>query len=63
MPLKHWGELPVDVQLIQGERGGLYYMRNGERVYVSTNPTPKSKKYRAPKRGAYARYLANIKQL
>ena len=63
MTLKHWGELPVNAQLIQGERGGLYYMRNGERVYVTTREVPKNRKYRAPKRGAYARYLANIKEV
>lgn len=63
MTLKHWGELPANAELITGPKGGLYYMRNGERVYVTTKDYPKNRKYRAPKRGAYARYLANIKEV
>ena len=63
MTLKHWGELPANAELITGPKGGLYYMRNGERVYVTTKDYPKNRKYRAPRRGAYARYLANIKEV
>ena len=62
MTLNHVSALPTNVELIEGKRGGLYYMRNGHRVYVTKKPQPPNRKYRAPKRGAYARYLANIKE-
>lgn len=63
MTTQHWNSLPKFVRLIEGERGGRYYIRNGERVYVTESKAPKSTKYRAPKRGAYARFLANIKEI
>lgn len=62
MTLQHLSGLPEDVELLQGKRGGVYYMRNDKRVYVTTTERPRNRTYRAPKRGAYARYLANIKE-
>lgn len=62
MTTQHWNALPKSVQIIEGKRGGRYYMRNGERVYVTESKAPKSTKYRAPRRGSYARFLANIKE-
>jgi hypothetical protein len=63
MTLQNWADLPADAELITGPKGGLYYMRNGQRVYITLNEYKTKRKYRAPKRGAYARYLANIKEI
>ena len=61
MALKHHAEVPEDTKIFAGPRGGLYYMRNGKRVYLTDNQEKRSLKYTPPERGAYARYLANQK--
>ena len=63
MTLQHWNSLPKFVKIKEGERGARYYIRNGVRVYITENKVPRNTKYRAPKRGAYARFLANIREV
>ena len=59
MSLKYHSKVPKNAKIYIGERGGLYYMRNGKRVYLHDKDETKKRTYKPPVRGAYARYLAN----
>ena len=59
MTINHHLKVPADTEILSGPLGGLYYMRNGKRVYLTDNQAKKREGYKPPIRGAFARYLAN----
>jgi len=61
MTINHHLKVPEGTEILSGPLGGLYYMRNGKRVYLTDNQTKKREGYKPPIRGAFARYLANQK--
>ena len=57
-------ELSPDIKLFTGERGGIYYFRNGRKVYLPEGRKAmdykKKRKFKyPPPRGTFARYLQN----
>jgi len=63
MTMNHHSAVPDNTKVLIGPKGGTYYLRKGERVYLTDKEQPKRTKYNAPKRGAYLRYLENIKEV
>ena len=61
MTLNHYAKVPEGTEIFTGPRGGLYYFRNGRRVYLTDDQPSKRNGYKPPIRGAFARYLANQK--
>ena len=61
MTLNHYSNVPEGTEIFTGPRGGLYYMRNGKRVYLTDDQPTRHNGYKPPVRGAFARYLANQK--
>ena len=56
MTLQYRGDLPEGTELLTGPRGGQYFIRNEERVYLTNHKSARRRSF-TPKRGAYARYL------
>ena len=62
MPVESLTRIPKDAILYEGEKGGLYFLRNGKKVYVTKSKPKKPKTFKV-RPGAYARYLENQKIL
>ena len=56
MPQVALTAVPKDAVLIEGKRGGLYWMRNGVKVYVAKVQPRRNRRYKKPS-GAFARYV------
>jgi len=50
-------DVPPNTELIQGPKGGVYYLRNGRKVYIYQEKRPARKNSFTLRKGAFARYV------
>jgi len=53
----HRSQVPKDAEIHQGPHGGLFFYRNGNKVYITAHPYVRPK--RATRRGAFQRFIEN----
>ena len=54
----HITNVPPDSEIHTGARGAKYFLRNGQKVYVTTKYERHTHKF-TPKRGAFLRFIEN----
>lgn len=58
MTQTHFSLVPDDAEILKGERGGLFFFRNGKKVYITDQKYKPTRTHRV-RRGAFQRFIEN----